>query len=85
MYFLQQILSSDSQQGSFSRLSGLLIILALVAWASWIVVCTKVIPDVPCYWLYLVLGLYGINKVVEGAKIVIPNLKGVPGGSDQPA
>lgn len=76
MNFFQQILSSDSQQGSFSRVSGLLIIFALLAWSSWIVYGARVIPDIPAYWLALVLGLYGINKVVEAAKIVIPAVKG---------
>lgn len=62
-----------------------MIVLALIVWASWIAYTTRIIPDVPLYWLYLVLGLYGINKVMEGAKAIIPALKGVTNGPDQPA
>lgn len=89
MNFFREILSSDSQQGSFSRLSGLLIILALIAWATWIVwiapAAQKTIPDVPYYWVMLVVALYGINKVAEAAKIIIPAMKdpgGPKGGGD---
>jgi|GEM_PF-5517850 len=82
--FFAQILSSDSQQGSFSRFTGLLIVMALIVWASVIVLAQKAIPDIPYYWLVLVLGLYGINKVMEGAKIIAPLVKGDGNGSDQP-
>ena len=64
--FLKEILQSDSQQGSFSRFSGLLIILALISWASVIVYHNNVIPDIPYFWGGMVLGLYGINKSIEG-------------------
>lgn len=83
MNFVAQILSSDQQQGSFSRVSGLLIIVALIVWASWITMQTKSIPDVPLYWLYLVLGLYGIGKTVDGLKAAAIAIKGA-GNADQP-
>lgn len=66
--FIASILSEDNNQGSFSRVSGAVIILALIVWASWIVAANRSIPDVPEYWLFLVLGLYGINKGVDGLK-----------------
>lgn len=85
MNFVKDILSSDTEQGSFSRLSGLLIILALIIWASWITWQSKVIPDIPYYWLVLVLGLYGINKTMEAAKIITATVKGEAQNADQPA
>jgi hypothetical protein len=92
MQFFRQILSSDSDQGSFSRLSGLLIILALIAWATLIILripvgTSVIIPDVPEYWMLLVVALYGINKSLEAAKVILPAIKGkeVQVESDQPA
>ena len=76
MKFITSILSEDNNQGSFSRASGAAIILALILWASWIVVSGKVIPDVPFYWLTLILGLYGINKGIDGAKAITATIKG---------
>lgn len=58
MDFIKQVLSADGGQGSFSRLSGGVIILALIVWASIIVAGKLSIPDIPFYWLVLVLGLY---------------------------
>lgn len=78
--FFASILSNDSSQGSFSRVSGALIITALIAWATWIVYLTRAIPDVPTYWLYLVLGLYGLNKGFETMRFVAPTFG--KGGAD---
>jgi len=86
--WLTSILSEDNNQGSFSRVSGAVIILALIAWASWIVMASKAIPDVPDYWLFLVLGLYGINKGVDGLKSLataIAAAKGRPANAETPA
>lgn len=83
MNFLAIILCNDQQQGSFSRVSGFLIILALIIWASWITLQTKVIPDVPAYWLYLVTGLYGIGKAVDGIRGTLTAIKGAA-NADQP-
>jgi len=82
------ILSEDNNQGSFSRVSGAVIILALIAWASWIVLASKAIPDIPEYWLFLVLGLYGINKCADGFKSLataIAAAKGRPANAETPA
>lgn len=78
--FIASILSEDNNQGSFSRVSGAVIILALIVWASWIAWHTRAIPDVPEYWLYLVLGLYGINKGVDGAKALATAIVSMKGG-----
>lgn len=80
--FIAGILSEDNNQGSFSRVSGALIILALIIWASLIVMATKSIPDVPLYWLYLVLGLYGINKGIDGVKSFATAITAAKGGDN---
>lgn len=85
MNFIASILSEDNNQGSFSRVSGALIILALIIWASIITWTTRTIPDVPIYWLYLVLGLYGINKGIDGIKAFSGAIKGENNVPAQPA
>jgi len=86
--FFASILSEDNNQGSFSRVSGAVIILALILWASWIVAASRAIPDVPEYWLLLVLGLYGINKGADSLKALataIATVKGRPANAETPA
>lgn len=61
MKFLKSMLS-EGNEGSFSRLSGALIIVGYLLYAGWIVVKTTVIPDIPGNLLMLVVGLYGINR-----------------------
>ena len=88
MEFFKQVVSSDNGGGSFSRLSGAAIVLALIFWATILVVMTKSIHDIPIGWLYLVLGLYGINKIADGAtSIASIVIKGKPDvqASDKPA
>jgi hypothetical protein len=82
MAFIREILSSDSEQGSFSRLTGLMIALALIVWASIIVWRTGTIPDIPAYWALTLLGLYGINKSMEAAKNMMVTWRG--NGSEKP-
>ena len=79
MAFIKEILSSDSEQGSFSRLTGLMIAVALIVWASFIVWEKQVIPDIPLYWALTLLGLYGINKSMEAAKNMMATWKGSNG------
>jgi len=83
MQFIKEILSSDSGQGSFSRISGAIIILALIIWASILVLTTKAIHDVPACWLALVLGLYGINKIADGATAIAATIKNPLGTNGQ--
>lgn len=76
MEFFKQVLSADNGSGSFSRLSGAAIIIALIVWASILTLTTKAIHDIPICWLALVLGLYGINKVADGATSIAAIVKG---------
>lgn len=62
MKFFKSMLS-EGNQGSFSRLSGFLIILGYLIYAAWIVGSTKAIPDLPPNLMMLVVGLYGINRI----------------------
>jgi hypothetical protein len=78
MDFLKQVLSADGGRGSFSRLSGAAVIVALIVWASVLTVTTETIHDIPVCWLALVLGLYGINKVADGATSIAAIVKGKP-------
>lgn len=87
MDFLKQVLSADAGGGSFSRLSGAAIVLALILWATILVLTTDRIHDIPVCWLALVLGLYGINKVADGATSIAAIVKGQPDAkqTDHPA
>lgn len=59
---LAEIFTDDSGKLSFSRTVGLLITVAYLLWATYIVIQTKQIPDIP-YGLGALMGvLYGINK-----------------------
>lgn len=74
MKFFRSMLS-EGNQGSFSRLSGFLIILGYLIYAAWIVSSTMAIPDLPPNLMMLVVGLYGINRIaaVLEAKHVAAN------------
>lgn len=87
MEFFKQVLSADNGGGSFSRLSGAAIVLALILWATILVLTTRMIHDIPICWLALVLGLYGINKVADGATSISAIVKGKTDvqPSDKPA
>lgn len=56
------MLKENNGKLSYTRVTGFIIVVCYLIWASFIVFKTSVIPDIPVGVLTLLLGLYGINK-----------------------
>lgn len=56
---------SDNGNRSYSRLSGFLLILAYIAWGSYIMYIKNIVIDIPPVLAGTVLTLYGLNKVLS--------------------
>ena len=54
---------------SFTRVSSFLLVLAYIAWASYIVFTKGKIPPMPMELVYLIGVAYGINKVGPNIRI----------------
>ena len=54
---------------SFTRVSSFLLVLAYIAWASYIVFTKGKIPPMPMELVYLISIAYGINKVGPNIRI----------------
>ena len=65
------LVKEPSGKVSFVRISGLILILAYIAWGTKIVIEKDVIPDLPAYLFWLIASLYGINKVAGGVAEVL--------------
>lgn len=58
----------ESGKVSFTRVSSFLLILAYVAWATYIVFTKGEIPSMPWELVVLISAAYGINKGIFGLK-----------------
>lgn len=58
-----QMFQDDDNQTSFSRISVFIMIIFYLAWASFLVYTTKIIPDVPLQFVALATVLYSVNKI----------------------
>lgn len=65
----EQLLSMITEDGgkkiSLVRTSIASILLAYIVWATWIVVQTRIIPDLPLQVAALLGTLYGLNKAIK--------------------
>jgi len=67
MSFLREVFSEDGQ-GSYSRSASGTIVLAVLAWVTYIVIKTHAIPDLtgPAWFLVTGTGIhYGTNKAPD--------------------
>lgn len=55
----------ESGKLSFSRVSGFIVLVCYLVCMVYIVIKEKRIADIPPMLLTLILGLYGINKIVN--------------------
>ncbi len=62
-------LKDDKGQGSYTRLSGFILILAYVVWGSYLVYLKNTIPDIPLVIAGLITAMYGINKTTSSLSI----------------
>lgn len=63
--FIKSVLSENGE-GSYSRTSSMLIVLATLAWVSYIVFHTKGIPDLTSAVTFMCIGTgsqYGVNQL----------------------
>jgi hypothetical protein len=71
--FIAQMLSGDTGQASTQRVCLLLIVVAMVAWTSSIVIKSAAIPNIPDTWVWLigvfVAGVSG-GKAIDAYKTV---------------
>ena len=71
---------SNNQPESFNRTACAIVLYFLLCWTTYIVSATKVIPDIPMQWAFLVGGLYLGGKALDRSKGVtdVPASQVVP-------
>lgn len=70
-------LKDDNGNNSYSRLAGLLLILAYIGWGSYIVYIKNIVCDIPVTIACLIATLYGINKSISSSSILPLSIKDI--------